>query len=265
MARVLERCPLCRAALDSQRQGSAFSKCLSCDVMVRAPLPSDEELAELYQDSWRDPIENTRETGGTNSRLARVYSAKLARALSLRDFTGLKVLDFGAGRGAMLAALSALGADAYGIDPFGAASLERQGFRAYRAVSDLPRSLRFDGIVMIDVIEHLSAPGDILKQLSEVLKDRGWIFIATPNIDGLAARLSGSSYREALKPGHVILFGLDGLKKLLEDSGFVWCRRLTWLVPYSRNPLRRFVHYALQSTGMDGEARYVGFKRERAP
>jgi len=265
MARMLERCPLCRAALNSKRQRSAFSKCLSCDVMVRVPLPSDEELGELYRDGWRDPAENPRETGGTDMRLARIYSADLARALSIRDFAGCKILDFGAGRGAMLAALSELGADVFGIDPFGAPCLERQGFRAYRALSDLPRSLRFDGIVMIDVIEHLSAPRVVLRQLSEILKNRGWIFIATPNMDGLAARLSGSRYREALKPGHVILFGLEGLKKLLEQAGFVWCRRLTWLVPYSRNPLRRLVHYALQSTGMDGEARYVGFKRERSP
>lgn len=265
MAQLLERCPLCHAALDSKRQGSAFSKCLSCDVMVRTPFPSDEELAELYRNSWRDPIENTRETGGTNPSLARIYSAKLARALARRDFTGLTVLDFGAGRGAMLAALSELGADVYGIDPFGAAALERRAFQAYRALSDLPRSLRFDGIVMIDVIEHLSAPGVVLTQLREILKDHGWIFIATPNVAGLAARLSGSNYREALKPGHLILFGPAGLEKLLEQSGFCSCRRLMWLVPYRRNPLRRLVHFGLQSTGMDGEARFIGFKRERAP
>ena len=50
---------------------------------------------------------------------SRIYARKLAETLGRKDFAGLKLCDFGAGRGSMATALIELNADVYAIEPFG--------------------------------------------------------------------------------------------------------------------------------------------------
>src|SRR5205823_4085133 len=150
----------------------------------RHPLPSEKDLAKIYQKSWLDPYEYRSETGGTDLDLARTYVRRLANSLGFKDFSGLKILDFGAGRGAMLTALKELGADVCAIEPFGYQFLENKGFITFRTLDEIPVGIIFDGIVAIDVIEHLYAPWNELRRFLEILKDSGWVYISTVNAGG---------------------------------------------------------------------------------
>lgn len=110
---------------------SSFDQCRSCLLYFRNPMPWQEELDELYNRSWSNPEIQRSETGGTDDCLAYVYARKLARSLGRRDLQDLKIMDFGAGRGAMLKALERLGARAVGVEPYGFEYLQSQGFEAY--------------------------------------------------------------------------------------------------------------------------------------
>ncbi len=171
-----------------------------------------------------------------------------------------RVLDFGAGRGEMMVALSELGAEVLGVDPFAYRYLCDAGLSAFKSLDSLSPNIRVDGIVAIDVLEHLSHPWVQVRDLASVLKDSGWLFVATPNAGGLSARLSQYRWKEAMKASHLTFFTAQFLEATLYRSGFKPWRRLRWLINYRKGLPRSVIHLAPQIVGWDGEVRYLAWK-----
>ena len=144
----------------------------------------------------------------------------------------MRILDFGAGRGAMALALREKGADVVAVEPSGSDHLTKLGLAAYSDMDKLPSNLSFDGIVCVEVLEHLLSPNDALAKLYERLKPGAWIFVTTPNAAGLPAMLAGGNWREAKKPGHILFITPVALGTLLQKTRIRDSRRLRWLVRY---------------------------------
>jgi 2-polyprenyl-3-methyl-5-hydroxy-6-metoxy-1,4-benzoquinol methylase len=254
-------CAVCGDHASPHWQALDFWKCSTCGWMFRDPCPTAKELIELYDWSWREPEANKLETGGTTVSLARVAARRLAKSIGVTNFTGQRILDFGAGKGEMIVALTEMGAEAYALEPFGCEFLRRRGLRAFKSIDEIPRSLMFHGIVGIDVIEHLHTPWQEISQLRARLLDRGWIYLSTPNANGLGAKVKQEKWKQLTRPGHIVFFTSESLKKMLEKSGYTDARRLRWLISYPRNALRRMFQHALQLCAIDGELRYLAFNR----
>lgn len=259
MVEYLSVCPYCGSApILHIWPESSFDQCRSCLLYFRNPMPGQEELDELYNRSWSNPEIQRSETGGTDDCLAYVYARKLARSLGRRDLQDLKIMDFGAGRGAMLKALEWLGARAVGVEPYGFEYLQSQGFEAYRTLWDAPKG--WNGIVMIDVFEHLHKSWETLEQLRKMLVDGGWIYVATGNPVGLNAKINKGRWREARKQGHLLFPHPRTMERILRGAGFQRIRRLRWLIRFQRNPVKVGVHYLMQLLGLDGELRYLAWR-----
>ena len=252
-------CRFCNGTTRPHWRRGLFNRCLSCGLLMRNRAAEGAELDRLYRQSWLDPDFRRSETGGTELAHSRVYAAKLARALHIKDFTGLRICDFGAGRGSMSQALSELGAEIYAVEPFGYDFLIKQGIRAFRNLRDLPPGVELDGVVSISVLEHLDTPWQALRQIRERLKPSGWAYLATPNANGLVARIAHDRWREAVRPGHLVLLTAKMMAKILEWAGYSSYRRLRWCVAY-QSGARNLFGYALQMSGLDGELRYLAFK-----
>ncbi len=250
-------CPYCNGETVIHWESLSFWKCLSCSLVFRFPLPDGHSVVELYEDSWNAPFENRSETGGTSLDLAVVYARKLADTLELKDFKGLRILDFGAGRGDAMTALSRLGADVYGVEPFGYEGLVERGFKMFRFLDDIPEGMTFDGIITMDVVEHLTTPWVELKGLNSLLNKDGFLYISTPNADSLRAVVEREKWREALRPGHFVLFNQNSLENMLADLEFKNIKRLRWYLKYNENKIHNFLGYMLQTVGIDGELRYL--------
>lgn len=258
MANKLHFCPYClsgriRRIWDKSR----WDYCEECGLYFRNPMPTQNELDALYNISWTAPDKQTSETGGTTLLLARIYVNHLIHSLGLRTFEGLRILDFGAGRGAMLQALKEKGAEVVGIEPYGIEYLKSKGFEIYTSVQEVKGE--FDGIIAIDVIEHLREPWHILKELSSLLKQGGWIYVSTGNPLGLNARIYKGNWREAKKAGHLLFPSPKTLEKWLKEAGFIKVKRLKWFIKYHRNPIRLMLNYILQMIGLDGGLRYLAW------
>lgn len=254
---MYHRCSLCGGLTRSYWRG--FVKCSSCKLIRRAAMPTPANLNKFYRNGWLDPDGHKQETGGTDLDLARLYVRNLAASLGQRNFAGQSILDFGAGTGATLTALSELGARVHAVEPFGYDHLAAQGFAAYRDLSALPPGSAFDGIVTLDVIEHLDAPSETITRLGELLKPHGWIFIATPNPDSLNARVFRSYWREIRNAGHLMFFNDTALGTLLRRCGYREGRRLHWKLACG-SALQNIKDYFLQSAHLDGELRYLARK-----
>jgi len=250
-------CPNCEGSAAAYWKSLSFWKCSSCGLIFRYPLPIASGIVELYEKSWTSPSENRSETGGTELSLARSYARKLADALELTDFKGLRILDFGAGRGDALTAFSELGADVYGVEPFGYQGLVDRGFKMFRTLDEIPERFTFDGIITMDVVEHLGSPWDEINRFGRMLNEGGFIYISTPNADSFRAKIEGENWREALRPGHFVLFTGDSLETLLDRAGYKNRKRLTWYINYKNNNLHNLLSYLLQVAQIDGELRYL--------
>jgi SAM-dependent methyltransferase len=255
----LASCPFCSAGIRKYWPAVSVWRCTACTLMFRNPVPSHDDLTHLYTKSWSEPDSNRAETGGTDLMVARVFARRLASSLGRRDLLDVKILEFGAGRGTMLTAMAELGAEVYGIEPFGIEHIRNQGFMAYRSLAELPSGVKFDGVVSIDVMEHLARPWEELSQLRELLVSRGWLYAATLNTDGLNARLTRERWREVRKLGHLMFFNSSNFDHILRFAGFVNCRRLRWLVSHSEKPYKNALLYVMQKLGVDGELRYLAY------
>ena len=252
-------CSFCGQPLSPCWDEARIWRCVGCCLLLRNPMPTEEELKRLYDASWDRPEDHSAETGGTDLPLARTYVRRLARSLGRWRLDGLRILDFGAGRGDMLAALKERGAEAHAVEPFGCEFLRDRGFAAYRDLDEVPEGTLFDGAVSFDVVEHLRTPWVDIAALRRLLKPGAWLLVCTPNGGGLRARLKGGRWEEARKPGHLVLFTSRSLRSVFARCGFVRCRRLRWFVPYRQRKAGRLVNYLLQGLYLDGALRYLAW------
>src|SRR5258708_18074724 len=251
-------CPQCHARGKAKLylQAPRFLRCDECGVVYRDPFPSAANLARLYNEGWQSPTSNKRETGATDATIASDLIDSVVKTLGGRSLVGMRVLDYGAGRGAMSLELKKRGADVVAIEPFGSDYLIKLGIPAYRDLSELAAASQFDGIVCLEVIEHLRNPRRVLANLYGRLSPGGWLLVTTPNAAGLPAKLMGQRWREAAKPGHIVLFTPAVLRKILTAIGFCDVRRPRWFIRYPDASLPRAVaHFGMQGLGIDGSLR----------
>jgi CMP-N-acetylneuraminic acid synthetase/2-polyprenyl-3-methyl-5-hydroxy-6-metoxy-1,4-benzoquinol methylase len=78
----------------------------------------------------------------------------------------------------------------------------------------------FDIVFCFHVLEHVPDPIPFVKSIARILKTHGELIISLPNFDSAMANRFGENYRMLHDQTHCSLFGSDGLKDLLEDSGF---------------------------------------------
>ncbi len=169
---------------------------------------------------------------------------------ALRPLKPRRVLDLGAGNGALCHALLLEDYDVVGVEPdTKGVSIARQKCpqaRFYQlAVDDSPDQILadypqgFDVVVSTEVIEHLYAPRRLAAFAHSVLRDGGHLLLTTPHhgyLKNLAIALVNGWDRHAdplWDGGHIKLFSHRTIKRLLEEAGF-WVIHLGGVgrVPY---------------------------------
>jgi 2-polyprenyl-3-methyl-5-hydroxy-6-metoxy-1,4-benzoquinol methylase len=258
--RLLTRCTFCNGKLTILWEDPPFSRCADCYLIIQNPFPSQQELDDLYEASWTDPDANSYETGNMDGRLAEQYASELLRNLGRERAGGLRILDFGAGKGALMTALENEGAEVYGVEPYGHDRLREAGKKAYRMLGDIPQDILFDGIISMDVVEHLPQPWETFATLLRRIKPGGWLCISVPNPKGINARLNGGRWRETQKVGHIVFLEGKTLVRMLRWAGFSVARPVRWNVNYGKGFMHHLSQRLLLITGLHGAVRVIAFK-----
>jgi SAM-dependent methyltransferase len=255
----LVNCPLCDGLVGLYWPRIGIFRCPKCELLFRDISSGDEAMDSLYEGSWQSPVEHASETGGTTSLLAGQYLSFLCKSLNKENLVGLNILDFGAGSGVMSEVLRNHGALVTAVEPFGYEYVAERKIPVYRSLEEMqPMGRVFDGVVSLEVVEHLQDPLKDLKIMHSLIKPDGWLYISTPNSQGLNARLKQDHWREVLKAGHLALYNPKSLSKLLLLAGFGG-KRLKWWIKYQDSKIIQIKDFLLQQFWLDGDLRMLAF------
>ena len=166
----------------------AYQGCSRCDARIVQPLPTDDELARMYRhgDYHEAYYEET-------------AVAHWPQSLSRVD-AGARLLDFGCGDGAFLAEARKRAFDAVGIElDAGAREVAQRnsGCPVLSLEQVIASAQRFDVIHLGDVLEHLPAPVEMLRQLESLLAPDGIFFFEGPlEENGSLVRFSNRAFTQ---------------------------------------------------------------------
>ncbi len=196
--------------------------CASCGLGTLEPKPTPRQIARFY------PSEYYGSSGGKFlpiiEALVRWSAARSARMLTKDLPRGSRVLDVGCGRGVLFPTLADLGMETHGFEISPTAAQGADHRAEIRIASRLDQAgydeESFDLIVLCHVLEHLPDPQGTLEEIHRILKPGGKLAVSVPNFSSLQAQWTGPAWFHLDLPRHLCHFPAEGLKQLLEQSGF---------------------------------------------
>jgi 2-polyprenyl-3-methyl-5-hydroxy-6-metoxy-1,4-benzoquinol methylase len=204
-----------QASTDRYGDFGQIVKCLSCGLIYTNPRLESADILPMYARS-----EDEEYTEESSSRSINAH-------LSLNTLMPLvpqgRLLDVGCSTGYFLNA-ARLHYDVQGIEPSQqAAKYAREQLKLNVRTGSLEEAslpeASFAAVTLIDVIEHLTDPMGALRQVHRLLQPNGCLYLVTPNIGSLTARLLGKRWW-GLRPAHIYYFSRSTLKAMLEKAGF---------------------------------------------
>jgi len=192
-----------------------IKSCTNCGHWQTYPTPNRPFLKKLYSqhdfsvypESWLQGFELS---GGKSK------SAKGWKFDEISRIPAGKSLDVGSGDNALVDYLGSEGWESYGVD-FGSFSKSVNIFNDY---TDIPAGLRFDLLVLEDVIEHFSQPKIELKMYSSFLNIGAIILISVPYSESKRAKKTKLDWNTCVPLGHLNFFSLESLSLLSKYCGY---------------------------------------------
>ena len=156
---------------------------------------------------------------------------------------GHDVLDVGCGEGFLASTIARQGNRITGIDILPQPTLRDVFTRYVRA--DLGTGLpaaeldgaKFDKVLLMDVLEHLSQPETLLRACREVLRPNGQAIVSVPNVANITVRLALAfgkfeyAERGILDKTHLRFFTRKTARRMLESCGFEATRQIGTVMP----------------------------------
>jgi glycosyltransferase involved in cell wall biosynthesis len=148
--------------------------------------------------------------------------------------TGQKVLEVACGPGYLSADLATAGNRVDGIDLL--TSARRPSPDGHYVCADPERGIqpaleqlgvkKYGRILLLDVLEHLVRPKEILEQCAPILEDHGFVIVSVPNVANITVRISllfgrfQYGDRGILDRTHLRFYTRSTARALLEGAGY---------------------------------------------
>ena len=146
-------------------------------------------------------------------------------------------LDVGCGAGTLVKAADRGGWSVTGteVSPVAAEAVSAHGYDVLvgeLGELDLPEK-SFDVVSLVEVIEHVPGPNELLTQVCRLVRPGGAVYITTPHARGISGRLLGSRWSIVSPPEHLQLYSTAGIRSSFRSAGLTIHRVRTHTVnPY---------------------------------
>jgi SAM-dependent methyltransferase len=177
--------------------------------------PASTELDEFY-DRYHDNATFLTPPTAVASLERLIRSAEKFRRLG-------RWLDIGYGEGGLLEIAARRGWACYGVE-VSERALEHGRRQGWAVAADPATDARFVGsafdvVTMIECLEHQSDPLTFMRQASRWLRPGGLLYLTTPNLRSLNARVLGMVWSVVCPPEHVVLWTATALRYALTLVG----------------------------------------------
>lgn len=207
------------------KDGFKIVRCNNCGFGYYTNPPSEKELKTIYNEGYHQYISNAEYMADARKKykfVKRYSSGKI------------KVLDYGCAWGQFLSLIKKDGHEALGFDisrfaAKKAKSLYGIKIKTGKLLKNTFKQSEFDVIVSFDVIEHILDFNRTLKLFKHWLKPNGFLFLTTPSLDSIDAKLLKKRWYGFTRiPQHVNYFSNKSLKMALENNGFKVIKLKPW-------------------------------------
>ncbi|WP_026952546.1 class I SAM-dependent methyltransferase [Algoriphagus mannitolivorans] len=215
-------CPVCKTPPNFSHSPYSICDCSTCGVRWTF-LPKEIQWEELYRDEVYAVVDNR--TSIFEKIIFSEARKVLRQAQSLFPQAN-RLLDFGSGKGQFLAVANAMGWKGLGIET----EAERAKFAREKYGVEVLTSLysqgkiengNFDLITLNHVLEHLPAPIELLKQLTnDNLAKGGILYLEVPRADSWQAKIAGNQWMHWDIPKHLSHWTAQSLIDQLKQLGF---------------------------------------------
>jgi 2-polyprenyl-3-methyl-5-hydroxy-6-metoxy-1,4-benzoquinol methylase len=203
---------------------TTIMQCQSCKLIYSNPLPIPNDIQDHYgvlpESYW---VESYFTVDPEH------LKGLIVKLKSQLDFNSkLKSLDIGAGIGKGMIALKSAGFDAFGIEPseqFYDRAIHKMGVSEDKLQCVMIENANFDEnqfdiILLMDVIEHLYHPNELMQICNKILKKDGLLVILTGDINAINAKLWQEKWYYFYSWEHISFFSKKSLIYLTERNGF---------------------------------------------
>lgn len=240
----------------SWREEGTIVRCLACNVVYKDPFPKPEILKKGYEESIDEQylallperratfahelhfieryIKPRRDAPQKPRMLDTSRILQNSRSSNVIKNRNPRILDIGCAEGTLLALAREHGWDVTGVEPN--KHFIRWAHKHYKLPllqgSVFHPALKrgsYDVITLLDVIEHVHNPRAFLQRCYELLAPEGILFISTPDIGSLPARMMRRRWFYILTI-HVFYFTRRTMSGLLRSAGFTDIRTRRYML-----------------------------------
>jgi SAM-dependent methyltransferase len=199
-------------------RGFPIVRCTGCGL-VRTELPDNFDPEAIYTEAYFQGghHDGYADYAGSGDDLRREFR----RTLDALPVRGGKLVEIGCAYGFFLDEARKQ-FEAYGVEVADSAraACEERGHVVARELGGVIDRGPFDAAVMLDVIEHLQHPDEVIAQLASVVRPGGSLLITTGDFGAPLARLMRARWRLMTPPQHLWFFSPRTLSALLARHGF---------------------------------------------
>ncbi len=215
-------CPLC-----GSREFSAWfdtiKRCRGCGLSLVNPLGpyrGENETRDYFLNDYLPLHLSNRENSLAERR---AHIAMIQKYFKVPERP--RHLDVGCALGFMLQEAAAVGWESSGVETSQFAAQyaqEHTGCPVYAGTLNEAAfpSAHFDVVTLMDVIEHVPHPCELISEIHRILRPRGVLFIVTPNLGSLFVRLYGPKAYGVWPDQHIVYFRPSTMLRLLRNVGF---------------------------------------------
>ena len=192
-----------------------LSKCNNCGIVLTDPIPLN--LSNHYDTNYR------KYNSLTMSILSFFYKIRTRKWMKLYSKPG-RVLEIGCGNGMMLNEFKINGWEVSGVERnINVTNNAELNYGINLYTPDLyviPDHLKFDLIILFQVLEHVDDLDSLLNKLYLILNPNGKIIIGVPNYDSWQRKFGKNVWLHLDVPRHLQHFNLKSLSYLLKRYNF---------------------------------------------
>jgi len=202
-------------------------RCNNCSLQFKS---FEYKAEELYDDAYADNFLKTEEYSGKHA--INFFEKIVVKSFNKLDKTNKPtLLDIGCGIGIMLDTAKKIGYTPTGVELSSKLSkvARNKGHEVLNTnINEYNIDRKFDTITMMDIIEHLEDPKQILMSLKPLLNKNGELIVYTPNHDSLIVKITHILFLLGIKSPienifactHTCFFTTKTLSDILMNSGY---------------------------------------------